>query len=91
MSSAQHGSASPDLTGRISRSDLEYLSAYLSERILREMSLVLAACEPRSRQEILRVVREEAEGFGDRALIIALARVDYAAGHPTLDLPEADG
>lgn len=91
MHSAQHGSASPALTGLMSQSDLEQLSPYLSEHILRELSLVLAACEPPAREAILRVLREEAEAFGDRALILALARVDHAAGDPALERPEATG
>jgi hypothetical protein len=82
MHSAQHGSGSPDLTELITQSDRERLSPYLSEHTLRELSIVLGACEASARREILRVVGEEAEAFGDRALILALARVGYAAdGH----------
>jgi hypothetical protein len=70
------------LTEFISQSDRKHLSPYLSEHTLRELSIVLAACDASARQEILRVVREEAEAFGDRALILALARVGYAADDP---------
>lgn len=80
--SAQHTSAAPGLAGLMSASELEHLSTYLSEHILHELALVLAACEPPARKAILRVLREEAEAFGDRVLILALARVGYASDPP---------
>lgn len=72
-------------------SDLEHLSSYLSEHILHELALVLANCELPVRKAILRVLREEAEAFGDRVLILALARVGYAADRPAPDASEASG
>lgn len=89
--SAQHASASPDLAGLMPPSDLEHLSKYLSEHILHELALVLAGCELPVRQAILRVLREQAEAFGDRVLILALARVGYAADRPAPDASEASG
>ena len=73
----------------MSQSDREYLSGYVSEHMLAEISWVLAACELPAREAIVRVLRDEAEACGDRVLILALARVGYAADPPPPDSPGA--
>ena len=82
---AQQESTPPDLAGLMSQADREYLSAHVSEHMLAEIAWVLAACEPPVREAIVRVLREEAEAFGDRVLILALARVGYATDPPPPD------
>jgi len=86
---ARQESTPPDVAGLMSQSDQEYLSAYVSEHMLAEISRVLAACELPVREAIVRVLCEQAEAFGDRVLILALARVGYAADPPPPDSPGA--
>lgn len=56
--------------------DRAYLSCYLSPHVLEGLVAVLEGLSDKLRQE----VGAEAEGFGDRAVMLALARVafDYA-------------
>lgn len=61
----------------LSESDRAYLSRYLSPHALEELVAVLEGLPDELRQEIVREVRGEAEGFGDRAVMLALARVAF--------------
>lgn len=61
----------------ISEADRAHLSGYLSLHVLDELAAVLAGLPLEIGRDLLRVVRVEAEGFGDYALTLALARVAH--------------
>jgi hypothetical protein len=63
---------------RISPADWTALADALSEHMLDELCAMLAACDTDEvRSQILTEVIEAAPEFGDRAVIVALARVSH--------------
>ncbi len=65
--------------GLVSPADQQtLLTSGLSEHVLHELHCILAACETDAvRNAIVTEVLRAVEQFGDRALIVALARVSY--------------
>lgn len=64
--------------GLVSAEDLQYLSSSISPDRLRDLRRVLEECPAELRAAVVAEIRE-ASGFGDRAIVLALARVTHAA------------
>jgi hypothetical protein len=64
--------------GLVSAEDLRCLSSSMSRDRLRDLRGVLEGCDTDLRCRLLAEVRE-ASGFGDRALVLALARISHDA------------
>jgi hypothetical protein len=72
--------SSPDeqLAEVVGESERKALTAALGQDILRELGLILAGCElSEARSRIVNEVLQAAPEFGDRAVMVALARVAY--------------
>ena len=64
--------------GLVSTADWQALADALSEHVLHDLRLILSACDAvEVRAEIVTEVLQAAPEFGDRAVIVALARVAY--------------
>jgi hypothetical protein len=74
----------PGWEGLMSAREWRELVGYLTASAMRELCRVLAECPPARRAEIVEELRRTAPGFGDRGIVVALARV---AGTPRGPLP----
>lgn len=75
VDSAHNGDARVERIELISQADRTYLSGQLSEHMVNELLAILKLLPPDVREQLVTEVRMEAEGFGDRAVQIGLARL----------------